>query len=267
MSGVCDTNVPTTWRDTPNFRPRRDGLTPTILLMHYTGMESAQDALDLLCHEDSGVSCHYLVDEQGQVTQMVAENERAWHAGKSYWAGEHDINSASIGIEIVNEGHGADYKDFPDRQIEAVIELSKDILARHNISAHNVIGHSDVAPERKKDPGEKFPWQKLHENGVGLWVEPEPIGDDFGFGMDEEGREIFGAQKLLARYGYQIEANGRFDQQTMHVLTAFQRHFRPAQIGGRLDRSTIKTLARLIQECPPKNQNGSAGKWLPFFKK
>ena len=141
-----------------NHEARAAGFEIDILLMHYTGMENGQDALDLLCSADSGVSCHYLVHENGDVIQMVPEKLRAWHAGKSSWQGESDINSRSIGIEIVNPGHAHGYPEFPDAQVRAVIDLSRDILGRHAIPARNVLAHSDVAPARKCDPGEKFPW-------------------------------------------------------------------------------------------------------------
>ncbi len=250
MSGVCDTRLDATWRDTPNFQPRRNGLKPALLIMHYTGMESAGAALDLLCNEHSNVSCHYLVEENGDITQMVGESQRAWHAGHSHWAGEDDINSSSIGIEIVNEGHGRILKGFPDRQIAAVMELSKDIIERHSIQPRNVIGHSDIAPARKKDPGEKFPWGLLFENGIGHYVTPAPLAGDQGAGPGDEGGEIRNVQKSLLRYGYLINTDGRFTQRTSDVVTAFQRHFRPDRIDGRLDQSTITTLAQLIDRLP-----------------
>jgi len=140
-----------------------------MLLMHYTGMKSGQGAVNWLCHEGSGVSCHYLVDVDGAITQMVCESKRAWHAGKSCWLGLTDINSCSVGIEVQNAGPLENFPDFPDVQMAAVIELSKDIIARHTIPADRVLGHSDVAPGRKIDPGEKFPWAFLAQNGVGIW--------------------------------------------------------------------------------------------------
>ncbi len=250
MAGRCDTLLAATWRDTPNFQDRRNGLTPTILLLHYTGMESAEAALDHLCSEGSNVSCHYLVDEAGGIVQMVAENRRAWHAGASYWAGESDINSCSIGIEIVNRGHVAVLEDFPDRQIETVMALSKDIIRRHNILPQNVIAHSDVAPKRKKDPGEKFPWDRLHKNGIGHYVEPAALEGDEGFYIGDENSHIERARAQLAAYGYQVERQGAFDQDDAFLVTAFQRHFRPERVDGRLDRSTIKTLDRLVEALP-----------------
>jgi N-acetylmuramoyl-L-alanine amidase len=246
----CDTSLPACWRDTPNFQSRRDGRTPTILLLHYTGMESADAALDHLCSSKSNVSCHYLIDEQGRVTQMVPEAERAWHAGQSHWAGEDDVNSASIGIEIVNKGHDLGYEDFPDEQIDAVIALSKDIIERHGISPRYVLGHSDVAPRRKKDPGEKFPWRKLHAAGIGHWVEPEPLGGDEGLGLRDTGEAVQHGQQLLADYGYLVGVNGKYGKETATVVSAFQRHFRPDKVDGRLDRSTLQTLEKLLAALP-----------------
>lgn len=250
MSSVCDTSLPATWCDAPNFQPRRNGLTPTLLLMHYTGMESAQAALDILCSDQSNVSCHYLVDEDGAIIQMVRESERAWHAGQSHWAGQDDINSCSIGIEIVNEGHAPQLSPFPEQQVVAVTKLAKDIVKRHSILPHNVIGHSDIAPARKKDPGEKFPWARLHKSGIGHFVVPVPVGDDKGFALGDRGDAIAEAQNLFAQYGYLIGTSGHYDEETVHVITAFQRHFRPERVDGRLDNSTLQTLVKLIDTLP-----------------
>ena len=250
MNGVCDTSLEALWREAPNFEERRNAITPSLLIMHYTGMESADAALDILCNPTSKVSCHYLVDEQGVITQMVLEQHRAWHAGRSHWAGEDDINSCSIGIEIVNEGHILELQPFPEPQIKAVMELALDIFTRHDIAPRNVIGHSDIAPDRKKDPGEKFPWNKLHENGIGHYVEPVPIGEDAGFGIGDTNDEIAKAQHLLAQYGYSIGEDGHFDEATDFVVRAFQRHFRPQKIDGRLDHSTMATLENLSDALP-----------------
>lgn len=154
------------WCPSENFGERKSAI--DMLLMHYTGMNSGQAAVKWLCTPESSVSCHYLVDVDGSITQMVCESKRAWHAGKSFWQGVEDINSCSIGIEIQNEGPLADFPDFADVQIDAVIALSKDIMVRHGIMPERVLGHSDVAPGRKIDPGEKFPWARLAKNGVSL---------------------------------------------------------------------------------------------------
>jgi N-acetylmuramoyl-L-alanine amidase len=229
-----------------NYERRRDGMRPFILLLHYTGMESAEKAIGWLCAAESRVSCHYMIDEAGAITQMVSEAMRAWHAGDSYWAGETDINSASIGIEIHNPGHGLNYRPFPEAQMQAVQALCLDIVGRHRIRREHVLAHSDVAPWRKRDPGEKFDWGRLASVGLGLWVEPVRIEGDAGFGLGDEGAEIAALQQGLAEYGYRCEPSGLFDEATEFVVTAFQRHFRPALVNGRADHSTIDTLGRLL---------------------
>lgn len=234
------------WRPSPNVGERRDGKRPDILLLHYTGMASAEAACRRLCDPDSGVSCHYLVEEDGAIVQMVEEDMRAWHAGQSFWRGECDINSRSIGIEIHNRGHDADYPDFPEAQMEAVIALCRDILERHPMAPERVLAHSDVAPRRKCDPGEKFDWRRLHEAGIGHWVEPEPVGEDAGLGRCDRGDAVFALQDELAGYGYEVPRTGRYEVATEVVVAAFQRHFRPARVDGRADNSTLATLARLI---------------------
>jgi N-acetylmuramoyl-L-alanine amidase len=235
------------WRPSPGTGERRDGKRPDILLLHYTGMASAEAACRRLCDPDSGVSCHYLVDEHGGIVQMVEEDMRAWHAGQSFWHGERDINSRSIGIEIHNRGHEADYPDFPEAQMAAVIALCRDILGRHAIAPERVLAHSDIAPRRKLDPGEKFDWRRLHEAGIGHWVEPEPVGEDTGLGQGDEGNAVLALQRDLAAYGYDAPQSGTFDAATAATVTAFQRHFRPARVDGRADRSTCVTLGRLLQ--------------------
>ena len=159
----------------PNIGERSDGRRPDMILLHYTGMADADAALALLCTQGSNVSAHYFVFEDGRIIQMVPEGRRAWHAGKSEWAGETDINSCSIGIEIANPGHDHGYPDFPARQIAAVTALCRSIQTRNSIAPVRVLAHSDVAPARKQDPGEKFPWHRLYESGVGHWVKPAPI--------------------------------------------------------------------------------------------
>ena len=231
----------------PNIEPRNRGLTPNILLLHYTGLASVEKALEILSRPDCKVSCHYVIDEDGTIIQMVAESERAWHAGLSFWAGESDINSASIGIEIQNPGHQLGYRDFPEKQMRAVTELSRDIVARHGMRAERVLAHSDVAPARKIDPGEKFDWPGLARSGIGHWVAPAPItADDAGLDIGSEGAGVERARMLLARYGYGLESEGALDESMKPVVRAFQLHFRPARTDGCLDRSTVDTLERLV---------------------
>jgi N-acetylmuramoyl-L-alanine amidase len=217
-----------------------------MLLLHYTGMISCARAIDWLSRPEARVSCHYVIDTDGRITQMVGEDMRAWHAGVSAWAGETDINSCSIGIEIHNPGHDQGYPDFPEAQMAAVVALSDDIVRRWSIRAERVLGHSDVAPQRKIDPGEKFDWRRLAEAGVGLWVPPAPVETDEGLGPGSRAPDVAAAQTLLARFGYAVETRGELDLPTAQVLAAFQRHFRPARIDGRLDRSTLATIERLL---------------------
>ena len=211
----------------PNHGPR---LSPIIdmLVLHYTGMQNAQAALDRLCDEQAQVSAHYLIDEDGGIYHLVDETRRAWHAGRSFWRGESDINSHSIGIELVNPGHEFGYCPFPDPQITALIDLCHGILTRHPIPARNVIGHSDIAPQRKQDPGELFPWPQLAAQGIGVWPQSQ----------DAPHRD---AVECLDLWGYDIS-------DTTAALTAFQRHFRPAKIDGIADDETALQANRLITQ-------------------
>lgn len=229
----------------PNFSERLQGRQPDMILLHYTGMADVEGALARLCKAGTEVSAHYVVLEDGRVLQCVPEAKRAWHAGESAWAGEQDINSCSIGIEIVNRGHDWGYPDFPLRQIAAVIALCRGIMLRRGVSARRVLGHSDVAPTRKKDPGEKFPWHALADSGVGHWVPAAPIGPGPALKLGIIGDEVTALQQALADYGYGITPNGRYDGQTQQVVTAFQRHFRPQRVDGIADPSTLATLQAL----------------------
>ncbi|MCA3560432.1 MAG: N-acetylmuramoyl-L-alanine amidase [Aestuariivirga sp.] len=212
-----------------------------MLLLHYTGMSSAEAAFEQLCSPQSGVSCHYLIGEDGAITQMVGEEERAWHAGVSSWQGETDTNSRSIGIEIHNPGHSIGYRDFPAPQMLAVVALCRDILTRHAIPPQNVLAHSDVAPGRKIDPGELFDWPLLFRNGIGHWVPPAAADE-----RELAGGELAAFQRLLKDYGYAIEVTGERDEATRKVTDAFQRHFRPALVNGIPDRSALRTAERLV---------------------
>lgn len=231
----------------PNIEPRFRNMSPSFLILHYTGLETVERSLEVLSRPDCKVSCHYVVDVDGRVVQMVAEEMRAWHAGISSWHGETDLNSASIGIEIQNPGHAHGYPEFPDSQMRAVIALCQDIIARRDIAAERVLAHSDIAPSRKVDPGEKFDWRRLAKEGVGLWVPPEPVDDmEEGLGLGDDGPAVAEARRLLARYGYGLSGEGPIDTELGFVLRAFQLHFRPERIDSRLDRSTSRTIERLI---------------------
>jgi len=251
LIGKADTPLAVGLHPSPNFGPRRGIGQPNMLLLHYTGVESAAKAIDWLSRAESKVSAHYVIDEAGNITQLVAESMRAWHAGLAVWAGQSDINSASIGIEIHNPGHELGYRDFPEAQVRALEALSLDILARHPIRLARVLAHSDVAPTRKQDPGEKLPWARLAAAGVGHWVAPEPVNWAVpGLAGEGAGPLVADAQALLGSYGYGLEVSGMMDAQTQFVLRAFQRHFRPERVDGRLDPSTIRTLERLIAALP-----------------
>jgi N-acetylmuramoyl-L-alanine amidase len=236
----------------PNCDERKDGRPPDMILLHYTGMATGQAALDRLTTAASKVSAHYVVFENGRIVQCVPEALRAWHAGVSSWASETDINSRSIGIEIVNPGHEFGYCNFPLRQTAAVISLCKTILTRRGpIGAERILAHSDVAPSRKQDPGEKFPWELLSESGVGHWVRAAPL-DLAGVTLQpgERGEQVSRLQRTLASYGYGIAETGLYDDATRDVVTAFQRHFRPARVDGIADPSTLLTLRALIETRP-----------------
>ena len=248
------TSLPHALRPSPNFEPRKDGFKPSILLMHYTDMKTAAEACNWLCDPCSKVSCHYLVDEDGAITQMVDEEMRAWHAGQSSWRGESDINSRSIGIEIQNPGHRYGYRDFPAAQMRAVIDLSRDIVARNGINPERVLAHSDVAPGRKVDPGERFDWKLLHEAGVGHWVTPAPIGSDAGSKPGDTGAAVERLQAMLASYGYGLPVTREYDARTAAVVSAFQLHFRQVRVDGIADKSTVDTLERLSARLPRFNR-------------
>jgi N-acetylmuramoyl-L-alanine amidase len=235
----------------PNIGARRGYASPQLLILHYTGLETVRRSIDVLCDPICEVSCHYLVDVDGRVTQMVREADRAWHAGLSYWRGETDINSSSVGIEIQNPGHALGYPDFPEAQMSAVVSLSRDIVVRNQMRATDVLAHSDIAPQRKIDPGEKFDWQRLYAAGVGHWVLPHAVDNDLEqppIDMQKPGKRTRTCQKLLSQYGYDVAADGMLDAATLRVISAFQRHFRPARIDGMSDASTIATLRDLIAQ-------------------
>jgi len=205
----------------PNFNDRPEGVPIDMLVIHYTGMRSAKAALTRMCDPAAEVSAHYMIDEAGDIVALVAEDKRAWHAGLSFWRGETNVNGRSIGIELANPGHEFGYRPFPEAQMAALIELAKGILARWPIPARNVVGHSDVAPRRKQDPGELFDWRRLAAEGIGLWPQAGATEGD--------------AVALLTECGYETEDFAA-------SLTAFQRHFRPSRCDGVADEETLSLL-------------------------
>ena len=213
----------------PNFNDRLPGIPIDMLVIHYTGMETCEQAKTRLCDPEAQVSCHYLIEQDGTVHRLVDEDKRAWHAGVAWWRGAVDVNAHSIGIELVNPGHEFGYQNFPEPQMIALTNLARSILSRHPIVARNVIGHSDVAPRRKQDPGERFDWHRLADVGVGVWVEKAPPLNvtDEQMGM------------MLTAYGYSV-------MDLKATVSAFQRHFRPSNIEGVIDGETAGLLKLLL---------------------
>ncbi|TAK49100.1 MAG: N-acetylmuramoyl-L-alanine amidase [Xanthobacteraceae bacterium] len=244
---VPDSSVVSEVLPSANFGERRGGIAPDLIVLHYTGMPDTEAALRRLCVAGTEVSAHYVVREDGRVVQCVREADRAWHAGESSWGGDSDVNSRSIGIEIANPGHDWGYPEFPRRQIAALIALCRGIMIRRNIPAHRVVGHSDVAPTRKQDPGEKLPWDLMARSGVGVWNEPAALAGGEQVYLGARGAAVNALQKALASIGYGLPVTGEYDITTRDVVMAFQRHFRPARIDGIADTSTVATLGRLLR--------------------
>ncbi len=262
-------------RPSPNHGERRGRFLhapPDILLLHYTGMpegcglSGADRAIRWLTLPVSEVSAHYVVDEDGRITQLVPEMRRAWHAGRGAWGEDDDVNSASVGIEIVNPGHWWDMslspdrdptapievhpgcRPFPEKQIAAVIALARDIVARNGIPADRVLAHSDIAPGRKRDPGELFPWGRLARAGVGLWVAPVGSAEGRTLAPGEHSPPVAALQAMLRLVGYGLEVTGVYDGATAAVVEAFQRHFRTERVDGIADPGTVATLRALLEE-------------------
>lgn len=234
-------------RPSPNADARMEGAVIDTLILHYTGMPTGEAAIQRLCDAEAKVSAHYVVEEDGRIFQLVAEEKRAWHAGLSYWRGRERLNDYSIGVEIVNPGHEFGYRPFPEAQIESVIELCKGILSRHPIEARNVIGHSDIAPSRKEDPGELFPWARLAANGIGLWAEvPEGVTCTPIARIGDSGVLVEDFQHRLADFGYGIKTDGNFGAKTEFIVKAFQRHYDPANVCGIWTECSSAMLERLL---------------------
>ena len=228
----------------PNFDART--APPEILVLHYTGMQTGPEAVERLRDPASKVSAHYVVEEDGRIFRLAPEERRAWHAGVSYWRGRRNINGVSIGIEIVNPGHEFGYRPFPEAQTAAVIELLGDIRGRWTIADGDIVGHSDVAPARKDDPGELFPWKRLAQEGHGYWVEADPApGAPLALG--DKGVGVFGLQAGFTRLGYDLPPSGEFDEATRQVVTAFQRHWRQDKVDGIADGATRAQLIALLR--------------------
>ena len=224
----------------PNHGPRKGGARVDMLVLHYTGMKTLDAALDRLRDPASAVSAHYLIARDGRVFRLVDESRRAWHAGVACWAGERDVNSRSIGVELENPGREFGYRAFSAQQMRALVALARGILKRHGIPAWRVLGHSDVAPRRKTDPGEKFPWRALARAGIGYWPRQSRANAL---------PDIAATQRALAAIGYEIAVTGKSNAQTRAVVSAFQRHFRPRRVDGRMDKETSALAAALTRRA------------------
>ena len=225
----------------PNQDDRPAGMPIDMIVLHYTGMRSAAAALDRLRDPAARVSAHYVVEEDGAVWRLVPEGRRAWHAGVSFWRGHTALNDRSVGIEMVNPGHEFGYRDFPVLQLAAVCDLCLELLARHPVPARNVVAHSDIAPERKEDPGERFDWAALAANGVGVW--PDGVPDLGTGGAVRDAASLRDVRAALAAIGYRVAPEGVPDPALAAVLRAFQRHWRGEAVTGQADAGT---LARLL---------------------
>jgi N-acetylmuramoyl-L-alanine amidase len=221
--------------DTPSPNCDARELPVSMLVLHYTGMPDPTSAIARLCNPEAKVSCHYLVSEDGQILRMVPEEKRAWHAGRSYWRGITDVNSASIGIEIVNPGHEFGYRPFPEEQIDALVPLVADIVERHKLTRGNIVGHSDVAPTRKQDPGELFPWARLAKLRLAL---PRPTKNLLDPNWTDSGFLL-----ALERFGYDVSDK-------LAAVVAFQRRYRPELIDGEIDGECRAMLLALLLPKP-----------------
>lgn len=229
----------------PNVNPRPEGAAIDLVILHYTGMEDGPSAIKRLRDPEARVSCHYVVEEDGRVFRLAEERMRAWHAGVSFWGGITDVNSHSIGIEIVNGGHDFGLPDYPPAQIAALIDLLSDILDRRKLHPVRVIGHSDVAPARKDDPGEKFPWTQLHAAGVAIAPKIEEHSRHVLYAPGVEDAGVAGVQQALGAIGYGVTVTGVLDKATQCVVRAFQRRFRQDRIDGALDLQTLALIAEV----------------------
>lgn len=231
-------------RPSPNFDERR--LPVDMVVLHYTGM--THGALERLRDPAAKVSAHYLIDEDGTTYALVPEDKRAWHAGVASWQGESDINSCSIGIELANPGHDHGYPAFSSVQMAALVTLLRAVIKRHDISIARVLGHSDVAPGRKQDPGERFDWQALAQAGFGLWPDSPVNGDWPTLAHGDQGDAVAELQDHLAALGYALTIDGVYGPETVAVVAAFQRHWRPALVDGIADTETQGRLTGLLSQ-------------------
>jgi N-acetylmuramoyl-L-alanine amidase len=238
----------------PNYDERPHGIKVDLLVFHYTGMPTAAEALSRLRDPSAKVSAHYFVNEEGSIYRLVPEDKQAWHAGISCWNGKAALNENSIGIEIVNTGHEFGYRPFPQVQMDAVLALSQDILTRHVIDPKDIVGHSDIAPMRKTDPGELFDWKFLAKNNIGVWPKVAKVRHPHEVlaSPGDENKDVAAFQKLLSDYGYHIRVDGFYGQKTEAVIRAFKRHFIQERVDAFWDNIAQATLEALIIYCKGK---------------
>ena len=236
-------------RPSPNHDARPPATAPDMLILHYTGMVSGEVALARLCDGEARVSAHYVIDEDGAIYRLVAEDRRAWHAGVSCWCGDHDINGRSIGVEVVNPGHEFGYRLFPEVQMAAVVALCRDIVARHPILPRHVLGHADVAWARRHDPGELFDWAALAAAGIGLWPDTPVVTGEMGLVLrrGDSGAAVDDIRCALAGFGYDVAERGVFDEALELVVIAFQRHFRQRLVDGAVDPETAQRIFQVLE--------------------
>lgn len=239
MNGISD-------HPSPNFGPRRGGARPDMVVLHYTGMETCAVAVARLCDPTAEVSAHYLIADDGNVLRLVDEAARAWHAGVAAWGGVADVNSRSIGIEIANPGHELGYPPFAERQIAALETLLADVLARHAIPPERVVGHACVAPERKRDPGEKFDWRRLALRGLSVWQDPPS-------GSDASAPDAARFQAAARRFGYRVPQSGDWCAETRQVWGVFAMRFMPGAVDAP-QASAIAHLEALAERWPCREE-------------
>lgn len=228
----------------PNFNDRPAGISVDTIIIHYTGMKTAEDALARLSDPAAEVSAHYLINESGDCHQLVNPDKRAWHAGVSSWQGRDNLNHSSIGIELVNPGHEFGYQPFPERQIDTLLHLLQH-LSHYQVPVHRYLGHSDIAPTRKQDPGELFPWRRLADAGYGVMPKADGSSMDVVACEDDEGIAVTEMKKAVAQIGFSIPPGDRFCTETKSVIEALQRHWRPSAVNGVYDAGTQQIVMEI----------------------
>ena len=238
--------------DSPNCDMRPNHVVIDTIVMHYTGMRTGEEALARLCDPLAKVSAHYMVETDGTLYRLVAEQKQAWHAGISCWNGKAAVNENSIGIEIVNPGHEFGYRAFPAVQMDAVRALCQDILTRYSIKPQNIVGHSDIAPSRKSDPGELFDWAFLAAHGIGHWVDMPKIkyANKLVASPGDESVTVATFQRMLLDYGYHIRVDGYYGFKTEAIIRAFKRHFIQNEVNALWDNRAQAVLAALLASVP-----------------